>query len=136
MFVVPTDPQTRFLLQRCVAQKNRQAVQQIIFQGLYPSFEDGNAAALADRAKTGADAVSPTPVLVSGGRPERAAFVADEIPRRRTGGTGRSAKKTSQSDGGGRPSKDRTIHHAARRHETARLGSIAMSEERRFDRCK
>jgi hypothetical protein len=89
-------------------------VQQIIFQGFDPAFEDGNAAALANRAKARADALSPTPELVSRGWPELAAFIADEIPRCCPGGMERSAKKTSQSDGGGRLSKDGTIHHAAR----------------------
>jgi hypothetical protein len=65
MFVKPADPQVQLLLQSRAPQGDQRAMQQLIFQSFDPAFEDGNAAALADRAKARSDALASTPELVS-----------------------------------------------------------------------
>jgi hypothetical protein len=60
-----------------MSQRDLHAVHEFVLHGSDQPFNDGDAAALADRAKAGADALAPTPALVSCSRPKLAAFVAD-----------------------------------------------------------
>jgi hypothetical protein len=114
MFVVPTQPQRQFLVQRDVSQRDLHSTQEFMLHRSDQAFDHGDAAALADGAKAGADALAPTPALVSCSRPELAAFIADEIPRGGPGGPECSAKNAPQRNGSGRLSNEGTIHHATR----------------------
>jgi hypothetical protein len=114
MFVVPSNPQVDLVLQGGVPQRDLHAVQEFVFHGSDQPFDHGDAAALADRAKAGADALAPTPEPITCGRPKLAAFIADEIPRCGPSGPQYSAKEAAHCKGGGRLSIEGTIHHTTR----------------------
>ena len=114
MFVVPANPHVDLVLQGGVSQRDRHAVQEFVLHRSDQSFDHGDAAALADRAKAGADALAPTPALVSSSRPKLAAFIAYEIARYGPADPECSANEAAHRDGCGWLSKDGTIHHATR----------------------
>jgi hypothetical protein len=88
-------PQVDLVLQGGVPQRDLHAEQEFVLHRSDQPLDHGDAAALADRAKAGADTPTPTPEPISCGRPKLAAFIADEIPRWGPGSLECSAKEAA-----------------------------------------